>query len=496
MATRHILPNRHLAQEVAQLVTRRQLFGRAAQGLGRAALASLIAPEILRASPQPRGTIPALGAGHLPARAKRVIYLFQSGGPSQIELFDYKPSLANLRGTELPDSIRQGQRVTTMTSEQKSFPCVDSIFRFAQHGQCGRWISELLPHTAQIVDDISIVKTVNTEAINHDPAITYINTGSQQPGKASLGSWISYGIGSESRDLPAYVVLISQGTGRPGGQPLFSRLWSSGFIPTQHQGVKFRSASDPVLYLNNPPGLYRSTRRVTLDALARLNRLKAEVYADPEIETRIAQYEMAYRMQMSVPDLMDLSGESEQTFANYGPRARQPGTFAANCLLARRLAERGVRFIQLFHRGWDQHGNLPNGMRGQCADTDQPSAALIQDLKDRGMLDDTLVIWGGEFGRTVYCQGGLKQHDYGRDHHGRCFGVWLAGGGIRGGYEHGQTDDFSYNIVQDPVHIRDLNATLLHCLGIDHQRLTFAFQGLEHRPTGVEEAHVVGQLLG
>ncbi|MGI9456521.1 MAG: DUF1501 domain-containing protein, partial [Aeoliella sp.] len=412
-----------------------------------------------------------------------------------MELLDYKPALEKVHGSELPESIRQGQRITAMTAEQSSFPCVSSKFRFAQHGQCGRWISELLPHTANIVDEICIIKTVNTEAINHDPAITYINTGSQQPGKASLGSWLSYGIGSECQDLPAYVVLISQGTGRPGGQPLFSRLWSSGFLPSRHQGVKFRSGGDPVLYLSNPPGLDGASRRATLDALGELNQLKAQTFADPEIEARIAQYEMAYRMQTSVPQLMDLSDESEHTFARYGPNSRQPGTYAANCLLARRLAERGVRFIQLFHRGWDQHGDLPKALRGQCDDVDQPSAALVRDLQERGMLDDTLIIWGGEFGRTVYCQGKLQPDNYGRDHHGRCFSIWMAGGGIRGGMEYGQTDDYCYNIVQDPVHINDLNATILHCLGIDHRRMTYKFQGLDQRLTGVEEAHVVEKVL-
>jgi len=473
-------------------LTRRQLFGQTTYGIGAAALASLLCPDDLTASASDRS---ALGAPHFPGKAKRVIYLFQSGGPSQMETFDYKPSLKKLHGTELPDSIRQGQRVTAMTVGQSSFPCVSSSFKFSRHGACGRWVSELLPHIAGISDEISVIKSVNTEAINHDPAITFINTGSQQPGKASLGSWLSYGIGSECQDLPSYVVLISQGTGRPGGQPLFSRLWSSGFLPSRHQGVKFRSASDPVLYLSNPPGLDTSGRRATLDALAQLNELKAATVADPEIETRIAQYEMAYRMQMSVPGLMDLSNETDDTFSRYGPNARTPGTYAANCVLARRLAERGVRFIQLFHRGWDQHGDLPSALRLQCDDVDQPSAALVNDLKERGMLDETLIVWGGEFGRTVYCQGNLTQDNYGRDHHGRCFSMWFAGGGIRGGVEHGETDDYCYNIVRDPVHIRDVNATILHCLGIDHRRLTFRFRGLDQRLTGVEEAHVVRPIL-
>ena len=479
----------------ARSITRRQLFGQSTRGLGALALASLMQPESVQAKTSDLHLGGVLGGPHFAPRAKRVIYLFQSGGPSQMELLDYKPSLEKVHGSELPDSIRQGQRVTAMTAGQSGFPCVKSLFRFSQHGQCGRWISELLPNIANIADDICVIKSVNTEAINHDPAITFINTGSQQPGKASLGSWLSYGIGSECEDLPAYVVLISQGTGRPGGQPLFSRLWSSGFLPSRHQGVKFRSGGDPVLYLSNPPGLDGASRRATLDALARLNQRKAETFADPEIEARIAQYEMAYRMQMSVPQLMDLSDETEDALERYGPNSRQPGTYAANCLLARRLAERGVRFIQLFHRGWDQHGNLPNGLRGQCSDVDQPSAALVRDLKERGMLDETLIVWGGEFGRTVYCQGELEPDNYGRDHHGRCFSMWMAGGGIRGGIEHGQTDDYGYNIVQDAVHIRDLNATILHCLGIDHRRLTSAFQGLQERLTGVEEAHVVKRVL-
>jgi hypothetical protein len=357
-------------------------------------------------------------------------------------------------------------------------------------------LSELLPHTSSIVDDISIIRSINTEAINHDPAITYINTGTQQLGKPSLGAWLSYGLGSENRDLPAYIVLISQGTGRPGGQPLFSRLWSSGFLPSNHQGVRFRSGKDPVLFLSNPPGLDQASRRAMLDGLSRLNRLKANSIGDPEIKARIAQYEMAYRMQISVPELMDLSAETEQAFTAYGEASRTPGTFAANCLLARRLAERGVRFIQLFHRGWDQHGNLPTQIRGQCKDVDQASAALVKDLKARGLLDETLVVWGGEFGRTVYAQGKLETNNYGRDHHGRCFTVWMAGGGIKGGVQHGATDDFSYNVVNDPVQIRDFNATILHCLGIDHQRLTFPFRGLDQRLTGVEDdARVVQQIL-
>lgn len=475
-------------------INRRQMLSRTGTAVGSAALASLLYPgQVLNAVPH--SSLGVLPGPHFAPRAKRVIFLFQSGGPSQMELFDHKPKLTDYHGEELPDSIRKSQRVTAMTVSQSSFPCVQSKFRFSRHGKSGIWMSELIPHMASIADEITVVKSVNTEAINHDPAITYINTGSQQLGKASLGSWLSYGIGSECSDLPAYVVLISQGTGRPGGQPLFSRLWSSGFLPSNHQGVKFRSGKDPVLYLSNPPGINRDARRNMLDSLSRINRRKADAFGDPEIETRIAQYEMAYRMQMSVPALTNMSDESDDTFELYGPDARKPGTYAANCLLARRLAERGVRFIQLFHRGWDQHNNLPGQIAGQCQDTDQASAALVKDLKQRGMLEDTLIVWGGEFGRTVYCQGELKNGNYGRDHHGRCFSMWLAGAGIKRGYVHGETDDYCYNIVRDPVHIHNLNATILHALGIDHSKLTFRHQGLDQRLTGVEPVQVVRALF-
>lgn len=474
-------------------LNRRRLFSRSAGGIGAAALASLLDDDVCANSDQAQSL--AAGLPHFAPKAKRVIFLFQSGAPSQIDLFDHKPKLRTLHGTELPDSVRQGQRITEMTQGQKSFSCASSIFRFNQYGECGAWLSEILPQTASVVDDLAIIRSVNTEAINHDPAITFINTGTQQLGKPSMGSWLSYGLGSECHDLPAYIVMISQGTGLAGGQPLFSRLWSSGFLPSDHQGVRFRSGHDPVLYLSDPPGLDRDSRRAMLHGLAKLNQIKADSFGDPEIGTRIAQYEMAFRMQSSVPELMDLSKETSDVFELYGPSSRQPGTYAANCLLARRLAERGVRFIQLFHRGWDQHGNLPRQIRGQCGDVDQASAALIKDLKARGMLDETLVVWGGEFGRTVYAQGSLTREKYGRDHHGRCFTVWMAGGGIQGGIQHGQTDDYSYNVVHDSVHIRDLNATILHCLGIDHDKLTFRFQGLDQRLTGVEPAHVIQQIL-
>jgi hypothetical protein len=454
-----------------------------------AALATLLDRDLKAEGPKA-----GLGLPHFKPRARRAIYLFQSGAPSQMDLFDYKPRLQNLRGTELPDSVRRGQRLTTMTSTQASFPVAPSRFRFARHGQGGAWLSELLPHTAGVADELCFLRSMHTEAINHDPAITFMQTGAQLAGRPSLGAWLAYGLGSDNQDLPAFVVMVSQGSGNPSDQPLYDRLWGSGFLPSRYQGVKFRSVGDPVLYLSNPPGVDGATRRRILDDLRRLNKLQLEEQGDPEIGTRIAQYELAYRMQTSVPELIDLSREPQHVFDLYGPDARRAGTFAANCLLARRLAERGVRFIQLFHRGWDQHTNLPRAIRGQCRDTDQPSAALILDLKQRGLLDDTLVIWGGEFGRTVYCQGTLTADDYGRDHHPRCFTVWLAGGGIKPGITHGETDDYGYNIVRDPVHVHDLNATLLYCLGIEHTKLTFKFQGRDFRLTDVH-GDVVKALL-
>jgi hypothetical protein len=435
----------------------------------------------------------APAATHFLPRARRVVYLFQSGGPSHLELFDEKPQLQQLHGTELPDSIRRGQRLTGMTSGQSSFPVIAPRFRFQSSAADGLRLSELLPHTAAVADRICLIRSMYTEAINHDPAITFIQTGSQQPGRPSLGAWASYGLGSEAADLPAFLVLISHGSGRDANQGLLERLWGSGFLPSSHQGVKLRSGTDPVLYLANPPGIDRGLRRNMLNGVATLNQLQLQETGDPEIATRIAQYEMAFQMQASVPELVDVSQESEAVFRMYGDEARKPGTFAANCLLTRRLLERGVRFVQLYHRGWDQHGGIPTNLPKQCRDVDQPQAALIRDLEQRGMLDDTLIIWGGEFGRTVYGQGGL-QADYGRDHHGRCFSVWLAGGGIRGGMVLGQTDDYGYNIVSDGVHIHDLNATILHCLGLDHQRLTFRFQGRDFRLTDVH-GHVVTSIL-
>ena len=454
------------------LLDRRHFLLRTATGT--AALAGLLARDGFAGEHKP----------HFPAKAKRVIFLFQSGGPSHLELLDHKPLLAKYHGKELPDSIRQGQRLTGMTSGQKSFPVIAPKFKFAQHGKAGAWFSELLPHTARIADDLCIVRSMHTDAINHDPAITFIQTGSQQPGRPSFGSWLSYGLGNVAENLPAFVVMISHGSGADANQGLLDRLWGSGFLPSNHQGVKLRSGRDPVLYLSDPPGIDRDLRRKMLDGLGELNKLRLAEDGDPEIQTRIAQYEMAFRMQASVPELTDVSKEPDRVLDAYGPDVRKPGSFAANCLLARRLAERGVRFIQLYHRGWDNHSGLPANIPKQCKDVDQPQAALVQDLKQRGMLDDTLVIWAGEFGRTVYGQGGL-QDNYGRDHHGRCFSLWVAGGGFKAGVAHGETDDYGYNIVRDPVSIHDFHATLLHCLGMDHERLTYRYQGRDFRLTDV-----------
>jgi hypothetical protein len=480
-------------QEEKLLLTRRNFFGRMATGVGAAALGSLLNPELFAAladkAGESKGT---LGAPHFAPKAKRVIYLFMAGGPSQMELFDYKPALEKFHETELPDSVRMGQRITTMTSGQKSLPIVKSIYKFSQHGRSGAWMSELVPHMAGIADDICIVKTVNTEAINHDPAITFIQTGFQQPGRPCMGAWLSYGLGSANKNLPAFIVMISNG--KESDQPLYTRLWSAGFLPSEFQGVQFRGKGDPVLYLSNPPGISPGTRRRMLDGLAKLNEKRYQAFADPEINTRISQYEMAYRMQTSVPELTDISREPERLLETYGPDVKKPGTFAYNCLLARRMAERGVRFIQLYHRGWDQHGDLPKRIKEQCQDTDQPSAALVRDLKERGLLDDTLVIWGGEFGRTVYCQGKIEKDNYGRDHHGRCYSIWMAGGGIKPGISYGQTDDYCYNIVENPVHIHDLNATILRCLGVNHEQLTYRFQGRDFRLTDIHGEAVNGIL--
>ena len=479
--------------EAEAILTRRQFFGRTATGIGTAALASLLNPNLFAQAATLAWDHGILGSPHFAPRAKRIIYLFMSGGPSHIDLFDYKPALRKLHGTELPADVRMGQRITGMTSGQKSFPCVAPMFSFQQYGQSGTWLSELLPHTGQIVDDIAIVKTLHTEAINHDPATTFIMTGSQQPGRPSAGAWVSYGIGSENQNLPAFMVMISQGSGNKADQPIFSRLWGSGFLPSEHQGVRLHSGQNPVLYLHNAPGIDPDSRRTMLDGVNELNKLAEKSFGDPEINTRISQYEMAYRMQTSVPELTDLSGEPQHILDMYGIKDNPTdGGFARNCLLARRMAERGVRFIQLMHRGWDQHNDLPSQIRGQCRDCDQPAAALVRDLKARGLLDDTLVIWGGEFGRTVYSQGALTKDNYGRDHHGRCFTMWLAGGGIKPGISWGETDDWCYNIVRDGVHIHDLNATVLACMGIDHKRLTYRFQGRDFRLTDVHGEVVSG----
>ena len=451
--------------------SRRAFLGRS---VGMAALATLLQNET------------AFGAEpHFKPTAKRIIYLFQSGAPSQLDLFDHKPKLKDLFAKELPDSIRRGQRLTGMTATQESFPVAPTKYKFAQHGKSGAWLSSLLPHTAKVADELCFIKTIHTDAINHDPAITFSQTGAQLAGRPSLGAWIAYGLGSVAEDLPAFVVLVSSGSGNLADQPLYDRLWGSGFLPSRYQGVKFRSQGDPVLYLSNPDGVSSASQRKLLDDLAEMNRLKQEKTGDPEIATRTAQYEMAFRMQSSVPALTDLSKEPASTFELYGEDAKKPGTFAANCLLARRMAEKGVRFIQLYHRGWDQHVKLPKQIEAQCQDTDRAGAALIADLKQRGLLKDTLVVWGGEFGRTVYCQGKLSAEDYGRDHHPRCFSVWMAGGGIKPGISHGETDDFSYNVAKDPVHVHDLNATILHCLGIDHTKLSFKYQGRYFRLTDV-----------
>jgi hypothetical protein len=457
------------------LMTRRYFFSRTSATLGLPALAGLLASDL-------RGQ--TLGT-HVSPKAKRVIYLFQSGGPSQLDLYDWKPRLADLRKTELPDSVRRGQRLTGMTATQASFPIAPTIYKFKQHGNSGAWLSELLPNLSGIADKLSFVKSMHTNAINHDPAVTFFQTGFQLAGRPSIGSWLAYGLGSENKDLPAFVVMVSQGTGSPADQPLYDRLWGSGFLPTKYQGVKLRSIGDPVLHIANPEGIDSKARRGFIDDLNTLNQMKLDEFGDPEIATRVAQYEMAFKMQTSVPELTDLSKEPERIFEMYGPESRKTGTFAANCLLARRLAERGVRFIQLFHRGWDQHNKLPSAIPGQAKDIDQPATALINDLEQRGLLEDTLVVWGGEFGRTVYCQGKLTDTDYGRDHHPRCFTVWLAGAGIKAGVSHGETDEFSYNIVDDPVDVHDLHATILHTLGVDHTKLTFKYQGRHFRLTDI-----------
>ena len=447
------------------------------------ALATLLNPQESAAGEAP------LAAHHTP-KAKRVIFLFQAGAPSQLDLLDYRPVLNERHGEQLPESIRAGQRLTGMSGNQSSLPLAGSPFRFEQHGQGGQWFSELLPHTAAIADELCVVRSMHTEAINHGPGVTHLQTGSQFPGRPSFGAWLSYGLGTENEDLPAFVVMV---TSNKGGQPLVSRLWGNGFLPSRHQGVRFRSGKDPVLYLNNPDGMTADNRRWMLDALRELHQHQLEQQSDPLLEARISQYELSARMQASIPEAANVSAETEETFALYGEDARKPGTFAANCLLARRLAERGVRFIQLYHQGWDHHGGLPGAIRGQCRETDQPSAALVQDLKQRGLLEDTLVVWGGEFGRTNYCQGHLSDN-FGRDHHPRTFSIWMAGGGIRGGMTWGETDPFGYNVAENGVHVHDLHATMLHLLGINHERLTFRYQGRDFRLTDVH-GNVIQEML-
>jgi uncharacterized protein (DUF1501 family) len=469
-------------KEFSPMTDRRQWLSRFGLGLGSLALADLMSPAASIAS-----AAPLLAKPHFPASAKRVIFLFQSGAPSQLDLFDHKPLLNEKHATQLPESVRGGQRLTGMSGNQSSLPIAGSPFKFSHHGESGAWISELLPHTASVADDLCIIRSIHTDAINHGPGVTFLQTGSQFPGRPSMGAWVDYGLGSENENLPAFVVMTTKDK---GGQPLVSRYWGNGFLPSKHQAVRFRSGPDPVLYLNNPAGINAEARRDELDTLAKLHQLTLAEGRDPMIEARIAQHEMAYRMQASIPEATDLSDENESTLKLYGPDAATPGTFAANCVMARRLAERGVRFIQLYHQDWDQHGGLPQALPRLCKETDQACAGLLRDLKNRGMLEDTLVIWGGEFGRTNYCQGKLIANSFGRDHHPRCYTMWMAGGGIRGGTVYGETDEYGYNIVDKPVHTHDLQATILHALGIDHTRLTYKYQGRQFRLTDVH-GHVM-----
>ncbi len=484
------------ALEYHNHITRRNFFEGAGLKVGGLALAGLMGPNKAAFAKDTKQVHPALpGLPHFAPKAKRIIYLHMNGAPSQLDLFDYKPQLQKYYDKELPDSIRNGQRITTMTSGQKRFPCAPSKFKFKQCDKGGIWMSELVPHMQEIADEITMIKSVSTEAINHDPACTFVMTGSEVPGKPSIGSWLSYGLGAETSDLPAFVVFTPTFPSSGNAQALFTRMWSAGFLPSKYDGVALRGTGDPVLYVKNPPGMLGSDRRTMLDALNTLNQKNHERFGDPETLTRIAQYEMAFRMQTSVPELTNLSGETKETLEMYGPNVQKSGTFASSAILARRLIERGVRVVQILHRGWDQHGNLPVALKNQCNDVDQPTAALIKDLKQRGMLDDTLVVFGGEFGRTVYSQGTLNKKTYGRDHHPRNFCMWLAGGGIKRATTFGDTDDFSYNVTEKPVHLNDLNATILHCMGIDDRRFTFPFQGLEQRLTGVEETHVIRDIL-
>lgn len=458
--------------------SRRQVLQSFGMGLGSLALADLLKSQSAAAADS--GSTSAV-SGPSTAKAKRIIYLFQSGGPSQMDLYDYKPKLKELEGQELPDEIRKGQRLTGMSGNQASLPLVGCPFEFAQHGDSGAWLSDRLPHIAEIADDLCFVKSMHTPAINHGPGVTFMQTGSQFPGRPSMGAWLDYGLGTENENLPSFVVMVTK---NKGGQPLVSRLWGSGFLPSKHQGVRFRAGKEPVLYVNNPEGIDSASKRRMLDALQELHQHRLQVRPDAVLETQIAQHELAFRMQSSIPEVTDLSSEPEHIYDMYGPDSKKPGTFAANCLQARRLCERGVRFIQLYHPGWDQHGGLPGGIARQCTETDQPSAALIKDLKQRGLLDDTLVIWGGEFGRTNYCQGHLSKN-FGRDHHPRCFTTWMTGGGIKPGVTHGATDEFCYNVTEDPVSVHDFHATLLHLLGINHEQLTYRYQGRRFRLTDV-----------
>lgn len=483
------------ALEYHNQFTRRRFFEGAGLKVGGLALSTLLGKHAFAAPGSGEVHTALPGFPNFAPKAKRLIYLHMNGAPSQLDLFDYKPGLQDFYDKELPESIRNGQRITTMTSGQSRLPVAPSKFAFEQCGKSGIWMSDLVPHMKGIADEITMIRSVHTEAINHDPACTFVMTGSEIPGKPSLGSWISYGLGSESNDLPAFVVFTPSFPKASQAQALFTRMWSSGFLPGKFDGVALRGQGDPVLYVKNPPGVSSGDRRTMLDALSRLNQKNHERYGDPETQTRIAQYEMAFRMQTSVPELTDLSGESKATLDLYGPEVEKPGTYAQSAILARRLIERGTRVVQILHRGWDQHNNLPRLIEGQCQDVDQPTAALIKDLKLRGLLEDTLVMFGGEFGRTVYSQGTLTKENYGRDHHPRNFCMWMAGGGVKKGTTYGATDDFSYNITENPVHLNDLNATILHCMGIDHSRFTFPFQGLEQRLTGVEEAHVVKDIL-
>jgi hypothetical protein len=472
-------------------INRRKFLSRLSIGLGSAALGSLLIPDLFKAGSEPEESFMA-GLPHFAPKAKRVIYLFQNGAPSQLETFDYKPTLNKMMGQDLPASIRMGQRLTGMTADQKTFPLVGSYYKFNQYGQSGAWVSEIFPHMSRIVDDLCIIRSMHTEAINHDPALTFFQTGAQQGNRPSIGAWISYGLGTENKNLPSFCVLLSRGRGN--GQGVYSKLWTNGFLDSVHQGVQFSSGENPVLYLQDPDGLDKRQRRKMLDKVAELNQLEYEQFGDPEIAAKIQQYEMAYRMQTAVPEIMDLTKEPDAIVKLYGPECLVPGTYAANCLMARKLSESGVRFIQLYHQGWDQHGNLPDEMRGQAKDVDQASAALITDLKQRGLLDETLVIWGGEFGRTNYCQGKMTPDNYGRDHHPRSFSIWMAGGGVKPGIVYGETDEFGYNIIKDPVHVHDFQATVLHQLGLNHELLSYRYQGRRFRLTDVS-GRIVKDLL-